>query len=87
MHMLPSSHGTGVFPHDAPKGNHIDYGMITLPNPNDVRPHLLITSLLSIFIRLSLLYYNLEMHWYFMERLPTTLLLMLQILGNDIHSL
>lgn len=45
MHMLPSSHGTGVFPHDAPEGHHIDYGMVTLPNPNDVRIYHLTTPL------------------------------------------
>ena len=36
MHMLPSSHGVGVYPHAAPAGNHIDYSLVTLPNAEDV---------------------------------------------------
>ena len=36
MHVLPSSHGVGVYPHAAPAENHIDYSMVTLPNPNEV---------------------------------------------------
>ena len=36
MHVLPSSHGTGVFKHAAPVDSHIDYGMVDLPNPDHV---------------------------------------------------
>ena len=36
MHVLPASHGRGVYKHDADSGFHIDYGMVDLPNPNDV---------------------------------------------------
>ena len=36
MHVLPNSHGRGVYKHDAASEFHIDYGMVDLPNPNDV---------------------------------------------------
>ena len=37
MHVLPSSHGVGVYPHASSTGIHIDYSMVTLPNPDDVK--------------------------------------------------
>ena len=36
MHVLPSSHGSGVFKHSAPLENHIDYSMVDIPKPDDV---------------------------------------------------
>lgn len=41
MHLLPASHGRGFYKHDAPVDFHIDYGMVDVPNADDVRviPH------------------------------------------------
>ena len=36
MHILPSSHGTGIYKHTSDT-NHIDYGMVDTPKPDDVR--------------------------------------------------
>ena len=37
MHLLPASHGRGFYKHDAPVDFHIDYGMVDIPNADDVR--------------------------------------------------
>lgn len=41
MHILPSSHGSGLYEHGVPNEDKeaafIDYGMIKQPNPDDVR--------------------------------------------------
>ena len=36
MHILPSSHGSGVYRHASPDDTHIDYSMVELPKPDDV---------------------------------------------------
>jgi len=37
MHVLPGSHGRGFYKHEASVDFHIDYGMVDLPNADDVR--------------------------------------------------
>lgn len=37
MHVLPLSHGSGVFDHSSSADNHIDYSMVGIPKPDDVR--------------------------------------------------
>jgi len=37
MHLLPGSHGRGFYKHEASVDFHIDYGMVDLPNADDVR--------------------------------------------------
>jgi len=36
MHLLPGSHGRGFYKHDASVDLYIDYGMVDLPNADDV---------------------------------------------------
>jgi len=36
MHVLPGSHGRGFYKHEASVDFHIDYGMVDLPNADDV---------------------------------------------------
>lgn len=59
MHILPSSHGNGLYEHDLPRkadANFIDYGMIEHPNPNDVSWFLLINVYCMYMSRSFLLY-------------------------------
>ena len=44
MHLLPSSHGAGVYKHESPEDTHIDYSMVEVPKPDDVRIITLIPS-------------------------------------------
>jgi len=39
MHVLPGSHGRGFYKHEASVDFHIDYGMVDLPNADDVSVH------------------------------------------------
>lgn len=48
MHMLPGSHGGGVYKHAAPLEHHIDYSMVDLPKPDDVSDHICVFT--SLFV-------------------------------------
>ena len=39
MHIVPSSHGMGIYKHMRPSSSsmHVDYGMMEIPKPDDVR--------------------------------------------------